>query len=96
MELPAAGIEYAHWTYSGAGDPPGTMAVSFDQGTTWHPLEVDGTAGLRLLLAGAEAATPPAEAVVLPVGAHGCIVRDSDSPEVIIRSAGYIRIVSFA
>ncbi len=89
MDLPAAGREYAHWTIT-SSEPDIDLQASVDGGLTWHLLErVDATT-VRLLVAGPDAPTGPAEVVTLTRGRTVVRLRVVDQPEIVIRYAGVI------
>ena len=93
MDLPFAGIEYAHHQVTGIPDNACQLELSYDGGTTWDLAEWVGDGPertARILLAGPAATTPPAEAVTLTAGPHYVRARLTDTPEVVIRDAGVV------
>ena len=86
--LHRAGIEYMTATISDA--PTQVIAASIDGGVTF-PItcaRVD-TTHVRFLVAGPSASSP-GSATVLPLGRTVVLLRDTDSPELPIRTAGAI------
>lgn len=93
INLTHGGVEYIHWTATGLPDSPPADAVqaSIDGGTTWHTAGV--AAGvLSLLVAHPDAVTPDPTAVVAAVGTREMLVRLTDTPEVVIRSGGWLAV----
>ncbi|MDN4616392.1 hypothetical protein P5G50_18245 [Leifsonia sp. F6_8S_P_1B] len=84
--LPRAGREYFHWTFNGLPDDHGPVEA-FISGQ-WRPLTMDGAGG-RILLAGPDADS--AGAVVVSANQQ-VQLRVTDTPEVIIRDGGSIRL----
>lgn len=94
LTLRPTGVEYVHWTVTGLPDPPAVAVdASIDGGTSWHEAIVNGT-DVSLLVAGPTAVTPDPAAVVVTAGtgSRELLLRVTDTPEVIIRAAGYLTI----
>lgn len=94
VTLRNGGVEYIHWTVTGLPvDPPATaIEASLDNGTTWHAAAVDGT-DVALLVAHPAAVAPDPLAVVAAAGgSRELLLRVTDTPEVIIRSGGFLAI----
>lgn len=89
MQIPSTGREYATWTIAGA-DTDTQLAVSFDNGQSWHDLDRPTTTTVRLLVAGPTAQDNPDGTVVLAAGVHQATLRAVDDPETVIRTAGRI------
>ena len=91
VTLRPGGVEYVHWTATGLPvDPPiGSIEASIDGGTTWHAATLDGTT-VSLLVASPTAVGPDSSAVVATLGGREMLVRLTDTPEVVIRSGGYL------
>lgn len=88
MNLAPDGREFANWIVTGA-DEDTTLEVTFNDGTTWHPLERTGTSA-RVLVAGPTATGNPGGTVVLAVGRNTARIRATDNPEVVVRRGGAI------
>lgn len=89
MRLARDSVEFAHWTITGLPDtatPTPDVWLAGD----WRRAEwVEATGPertARVLVAGPDA-TPPAGAVVLPVGRTVPRVRLTDTPEAIVRDS---------
>lgn len=82
-DLPRAGREYFHWTFTGL---PGGAVVEASIGGSWHPLTIDGTSG-RILLAGPDADATDAVQVLVD---EFVTMRVTDNPEIVIRDGGWI------
>jgi hypothetical protein len=89
MRLPSAGREYATWTVTSSEEGI-ALEATFDDGTTWHPLETIDATTFRALIAGPDATTNPPGTIVLTLGRHFGQIRATDTPEIIIRDAGTI------
>lgn len=63
----------------------GTLDVTFDGGTTWHPMEIVDTTHARVLIAGPGATGNPPETVVLQPGRYPVSVRLTRYAEQIVR-----------
>lgn len=86
-ELPTAGREYAHFTFTGV--PAGALLEAKVGDSAWTPLElVDGEYVLLVRGPGA-----PTDSGLLVDGTSKVQVRAVDSPEIVVRNAGIIRIV---
>jgi hypothetical protein len=94
VTLATGGVEYIHWTLSGlpTSPPVAGVSVSLDRGVTWHPAELTGGEA-RILLAHPAATEPDPGAVVAPRSVE-MLVRIEDTPEVVVRSGGALRIGS--
>lgn len=93
VQLYASGREYIYATLTAAPED-GDIEVTTD-GTTWHPAErVAGEGGetMRVLVQGPDADTPPGgvNVLTLPTGRTILHARLVDTPEILIRAAGYI------
>lgn len=87
--LPLAGREYMTATITDA--PTQVIEASFDGGVTWSTTcERVDTVRVRFLAAGPNATSNPGGTVVLPAGRTVVYLRDTDNPELVIRSAGAI------
>lgn len=84
--LPREGREYFSWAFTGLPDDAGLCEVKI--GDAWHPLEMTGSVG-RILLAGPDA---DAAGAIQVLADQTVEVRVTDSPEVVIRGGGTIRI----
>ncbi|MGW8565634.1 hypothetical protein [Isoptericola sp. NPDC055881] len=88
MQIDRRGREVIHWDLT---EPPaGTLEVTLD-GNTWHTLTRDGDTA-SLLVAG-----PDAEGtggVVLKMGRSFALMRAAADPEVLVREAGVIDVVT--
>ena len=82
------GREYFHWTFTGLPDDHGAVEVQI--GGQWCALTMDGSVG-RLLVAGPDA--DPTGAIVVSTDTD-VKVRVTDSPEVVVRGGGWIRLTS--
>lgn len=90
MDIDRRGREWARWPLVQA--PTGDLEVTFDDGTTWHPLERTGDS-VRVLVAGPGVdGEQPAGTVVLALGRNVATVRVSASPEILVREAGLITV----
>lgn len=92
ITLRPGGVEYVHWTATGLPtDPPiDTVQASIDGGTTWHTASV--VAGVASLLVASPTATgADPSAIVATAGLREMWVRLTDTPEVVIRSGGWLR-----
>jgi len=85
--LPRTGREYFHWTFSGLPDDHGAVEVLISG--SWRALEMTGQTG-KLLLAGPDV-TDPQDAVVVATD-QAVSVRVTDSPEIVVRGGGWIRL----
>ena len=65
----------------------GVLEVSFDDATTWHPLEEVDATHARVLVAGPDAESNPVDTVVLPIGSYEVLVRWTIDQEATIREA---------
>jgi hypothetical protein len=90
MHMDRRGREWVSWDIDG---PAGDVEVTFD-GATWHPLERDQNT-VRILVAGPDATGNPAGTVALPLGRSLAVLRLVDNPEVLVRRAGPIDVVTY-
>lgn len=92
MKLHPTGVEYYALTITSEPELTATdWQASFDGGTTWSTaVDVDGRSAW--LLAGAEVASPPADAIVMALGTTYPVVRCVDAPEVIVRDAAAVTV----
>lgn len=89
IQLPRDGVEYAHFTFSSV--PAGAVFEAQVSGSAWTAIDMTGGALPRLLLRGPDAGVGTG----LVVTASGEIrARVKDTPEIIVRGAGYIALVS--
>ena len=91
ITLKAGGVEYIHWTATGlpASPPVGSVQASIDGGTTWHTATVVDSV-VSLLVASPTSTAPDPTAVEATAGTREMLVRLTDTPEVVIRSGGYL------
>jgi len=90
-DLPRAGREFFHWPISGLPADAGALELFIAGG--WHPVTIaTDQASFSLLLQGPLAPTDEPTAVVVPIDQSDMRVRLTDSPEIVIRTAGYIRL----
>ena len=90
VTLLPGGVEFLRWRTRGLPTlGAGAVAVSFDDGATWHPAERDGDE-IRLLVAHPDTVAPASTAIVLPRGMSSMLVQLTDTPEVVIRPGGSI------
>lgn len=95
MKLPVAGQEYAKWKITSTHEIE-TFEVQFDGDNTWYPLSpVEGR--YRILVCGPDK-SPSDNAVHLRSPGMGrkvyCRVRAVDTPELVIRNAGWIELIT--
>ncbi|MFF2054100.1 hypothetical protein ACFVU2_21015 [Leifsonia sp. NPDC058194] len=86
--LPRDGREYFHWTFTGLPDDHGAVEAFIDG--QWRALTMDGAVG-RLLVAGPDADSTGAVVVTADTDVK---VRVTDSPEIVVRGGGWIRITA--
>ncbi|GAA1995673.1 hypothetical protein GCM10009718_37060 [Isoptericola halotolerans] len=90
MRIDRRGRETVSWDLSHA--PAGDIEATFD-GTDWHTMDRSGET-VSLLIAGPDAIDNPAGTVALASGRHYALLRAAAAPEVLIRSAGVIDVVT--
>lgn len=89
IRLPRDGAEYAHFYFSSL--PDGAVFEAQVAGGAWHSLDMGGGPVPRLLLCGPDSGVTSG----VVVAADGEIrARVRDAPEVIVRGAGYVALVS--
>ncbi|WP_402465835.1 hypothetical protein [Isoptericola aurantiacus] len=88
MRIDRRGREEVFWDLTDA--PAGAVEVTFD-GQTWTAMDRTGDT-VSVLVAGPDATDPAA--VVLDEGRHFALLRATAAPEVLVRSAGVIDIVT--
>lgn len=90
MNIDRRGRERTRWDLAEA--PDGAVEVTFD-GAVWHPADrTENT--VSVLIAGPDATSNPDGTVVLAEGRHHALLRVAASPEVLIREAGVIDIIT--
>ena len=91
-DLPRAGREYFTWPITSGPLPDGVELELFIAGG-WHvAATASDRATVSLLLQGPMAPTDVPSAIVVPTDQDQITGRVVDSPEIIIRTAGYIRL----
>ncbi|UAJ78296.1 hypothetical protein IT072_02290 [Leifsonia sp. ZF2019] len=88
MYLDRGGREFIKWTFTGLPGDHGAVEVKL--GDEWHALDVTGNVG-SILLAGPDA--DPTGAVVVTTDTD-VKVRVTDSPEIVVRGGGWIRLTA--
>lgn len=90
MQIDPRTREYLLWTVRNA-PLTAVFDVSFNEGTDWHPLELDGDT-LRILIAGPLAPGPLGSAVLIPEGKNDAWVRATTSSQAIVRNGGLVEV----
>lgn len=86
MWVHPSGREIAHFTILGLPVSPPPLAVEVHLAGAWHTLNVAG-ADAWIVVQGPDAPTDTPDVVVLPLGRHVPLVRVTDNPETILRTA---------
>lgn len=87
-------VEYVHWQATGLpADPPvGSVQISIDDAVTWHTATVTASV-VSLLVSHPDTVGADSSAVAALDGSHEMLVRLTDTPEVVIRSGGWLTTV---
>lgn len=89
MRLDREAVEYVTWPAT--VDAPVAGPVTVWLAGAWQPATWDGST-VKVLCAGPDVASPPAGAVVLPLGRNTARVQFADTPEVVVRDGGTITV----
>jgi len=91
MKIDRGGQEYVRYPITGAPVSPGPVEITFDDEVTWMPmLWSSDFKTASVLVSGPNVAVP--SGVVLALGVHRAKLRLTDTPEIVIRSAGSVTI----
>lgn len=90
IRLPRDGAEYAHFFFSSTPDSDAVLEAQV-AGGAWTALDMAGGPVPRLLLRGPDA---PAGTGLTVVADGEIRVRVRDTPEIIVRGAGYVALTS--
>jgi len=92
-DLPRAGREYFHWPMT-SGVLPDEVELELFIAGGWHQTTIsDDRTTATLLLQGPFAPTDDPSAVIVTVDQDRIQGRVVDNPEILIRDAGYIRLI---
>lgn len=93
MVIDALGREPATWSSITGVPLEAELSVTFDEGTTWHPLIRTDLTTAWLWVAGPEAEGNPAGTVVLNYGDNHAKIRAVDGNAAPVDPAGCIRVI---